>query len=221
MKIFSTLLLLSTATLTACSGFDSATNRLTPDNPNQSQGITSGVVRAQAYFDVQVGDQGEVSISKKVEIPVTVVNPSNVRFALNTDAFIFPNMSNALLSFGKIAIGDLFDNDLKICGTNKNKKCAKAYIQIYTIGTAGSGLYNAVGGYGMPLFAIPNGGSNMAVGLEAANAAVVQTVNLATAKNVLRLSDFPTPVYEIQSDFTEAGAGSYSTTLVVEYGLLE
>jgi hypothetical protein len=61
----------------------------------------------------------------------------------------------------------------------------------------------------------------LTVGLGAANAAVVQKISIAANKHVLHLSDFPSSQYQMRTDFTEAGAGSYSTTLVIEYGLLE
>ena len=42
-------------------------------------------------------------------------------------------------------------------------------------------------------------------------------VNIANNKNTLQLADFPNPKYGVKVDFTDAGAGSYSSTLVVEY----
>jgi hypothetical protein len=62
--------------------------------------------------------------------------------------------------------------------------------------------------------------SPLTVGLGAANAAVMQTISIAATKRVVRLSDFsPMPNYNIKFDFTDAGAGDYSTTIVLEYGL--
>jgi hypothetical protein len=58
-------------------------------------------------------------------------------------------------------------------------------------------------------------------GLGSANAVIVQTLTgIPNNKNVIRHTDFsPTPTFNIDGDFTNAGAGSYSTTVVVEYAL--
>lgn len=190
-----------------------------PQQPESSEAY--GVVRATAYMDVDIGANGEITPSARASYPVTIVNPPSVTFNIDTSRMVVPAISNTMLNFGKIAISALVDNQLRICGSNSKKKCGQAFIRMYTTGTAGAGIWNAEGGYGMPIYANKTGSAQLTVGLDAARAAVVQTVAIPANKNVLRLTDFPTPAYEMRSDFTEAGAGSYSTTLVIEYGLLE
>jgi hypothetical protein len=74
-------------------------------------------------------------------------------------------------------------------------------------------LSNAVDGYGLP---ISSGANN--IGLDAAGAYIAATAAIGN-KRVLKLTDFggstvPVPV---SADFSDAAAGSYATTIVVEY----
>ena len=214
-------LVLSTA---SCSSYSSSVG-----NPAQqlqgeegSVGYVNGVVKVTAEIPVTIGANGEVQMAARVDSPVTIINPSAVTFALSDAAITSPPISNAMLEFGKLGIGELFDNSLNVCGSTGKKKCTKAYVQIYTIGKPGAGMWNVEGGYGMPIYANQVASPRLVVGLGASSAAVVQTVAIAANKNVLRLSDFPiAPAYEVRTDFTQAGSGTYSTTVVVEYGLLE
>lgn len=211
------------AVLASCSPYSSSVGSLVQENLEEgSQGFVNGVVKVTAEFPVQIGGMGEVQSAARVESPVTITNPSAVTFVLSDKAITSPSISNTLLDFGKLGIGELFDNSLNVCGSTGKKKCTKAYIQMYTIGKPGAGLWNVDGGYGMPIYANQTSSPRLVVGLGAANAAVLQTVAIPANKNVLRLSDFPVvPAYELRTDFTQAGAGVYTTTVVVEYGLLE
>lgn len=181
--------------------------------------LESIVVRSQARFTVTanhgVNERGETE-----EQPVTVINAPASSMALDNSDFAPPAVSNTLLDFGTLRISALQDNDLKVCGPNGNKKCSRALLRVYTTGTGGAGLFNAEDGYGMPITATLS--APLTIGLDAANAAVMQTIAIPNNKRVLRLSDFtPAPAYRIHSDFTEAGAGSFSTTIVVEYALAD
>ncbi len=192
------------------------------DESGLGGGITDGVARVTAYIPVDLDNNGLFKVSATISNPVTIVNPAHVTFTLDGAGILNPPITNALLNFGKLAIGSLSDNNLRQCGTDGRAKCTRAYIQMYTTGVAGAGLWNAVGGYGMPIYTNLTGSPRLTIGLNQANAAVVQQITIPTPRNVLRLSDFTvTPSYEMRADMTEAGAGSYSTTLVVEYGLLD
>lgn len=58
------------------------------------------------------------------------------------------------------------------------------------------------------------------VGLGAANAHMIQQIDIPANKHTILLSDFsPVPVINIRGDFINAGAGSYSTTINVEFAL--
>ncbi|NJM09920.1 MAG: hypothetical protein HC883_03240 [Bdellovibrionaceae bacterium] len=216
-----TALFVSTLLLAACSGKRGGSNNTAAVTPTPGPSELQGLVKGTAYIPVIVGQHGQIQPMAAHKFPVTVVNPPNVVFDINTDATVMPVISNSMLDFGKIAVSSLTDNDLRVCGANGNKKCAQAFIRIYTTGTPGAGAWNSEGGYGMPIYSNQTGSAPLTVGLDAANAAVVQTIKIPNNKHVLRLSDFPNPAYELRADFTEAGAGSYSTTLVIEYGLLD
>ena len=87
----------------------------------------------------------------------------------------------------------------------------------YTTGVAGAGIWNAADGYGAPL---TTGSPASTIGLGTTGAVNVQSYTIPSNKNVLNLSDFTgSPKYTFAADFTNAGAGTYSTTLVIEYGL--
>lgn len=205
--------------ITACNGGGKSSQNA--NQTPQGGGDIGGVVKGTAYIPVEVDAQGRMTTMASITYPVTVVNPPNVRFNVNTGNMVAPTISNTMLEFGKAELSDLFDNNLSVCGTGGNRKCSAAYVRMYTTGQPGAGLWNtADGGYGMPIFANMTGSPRLAVGLDATNAAIVQRVAIGSTKRVLQLTDFPTPAYEMRSDFSNAGAGSYSTTLVIEYGLL-
>ena len=123
----------------------------------------------------------------------------------------------AVNNFGTLQLANLQDNQLKVCGTNGKTKCGTAMIRIYTTGTSGAGLWNADDQYGAPITA---GKSTLApVGLNASGAAIVQQISIPANKHVLTLQDFASPKYAMEVDFTQAGTGTYSSTLVIEYAL--
>lgn len=186
--------------------------------PNES---LDGLVKGRALLTLDLAAGAFSPLATSGTIPVQIVNDASTTFTLDVSRFAIPRAANAVLDFGSVAVGGLFDNDLRRCGTNGNAKCTKAFLRMFTTGVAGAGLYNAAGGYGMPITAGLSGATAQTVGLEVANSVVLQTITIAANKNVLRLLDFaPVPAFLIKSDFSDAGAGSYSTTLVLEYGLL-
>ena len=165
------------------------------------------VVKSRASIVVTTGGRGAVNV------PVTVTNSASSAMTLDTTGFVLPTISNKLIDLGSLKLATLFDNDLKVCGTSGNQKCSKAVMRIYT-SAPGAGLWNAADSYGAPITAL-----GLGVGLGVSGAAVVQQIDVTDAKKVLRETDFPALAYTVKADFTDAGAGSYSTTLVVEYAL--
>ncbi len=128
-------------------------------------------------------------------------------------------MSNALLDFGNLSISTLKDNDLNQCGERGNQHCGTAFFRIYTTGVAGAGFYNSADAYGVPMTA-GLAGNLMNIGLNAVDAAMVQSISIPSNKHVVHLFDFnPAPVFTFKGDFTNAGAGTYSTTITVEFAL--
>jgi hypothetical protein len=149
---------------------------------------------------------------------VTVVLAPNTQMSMSAADFILPNMANQLLDFGSLRLTALTTNDLRRCPGNPASKCTKALIRVYTSGVAGAGFYNVADGYGVPLLAsgaLPEG----EVGLGAANARVIQQINIPSNKHTILLSDFNQPVINVKGDFANAGAGTYTTTINVEFAL--
>jgi hypothetical protein len=185
------------------------------------------VVKARSTFEVSVGARqfslldlflSSAFAASGTQIVTTTLS-SSTTFSLNNSLFSVPSNPTpfAVNDLGFLQIGSLQDNDLKVCGTGGGTKCGTALIRIYTTGTAGAGLWNSADGYGAPITA---GQTTLAtVGLNAAGAAIMQQVSIPTSKHVLNLSDFANPKYDTKVDFTDAGAGAYSTTIVVEYAL--
>jgi hypothetical protein len=228
MKNYFTLCLMSGILLSGCGGSNGA-NGLDP-LPSGGEPVNDGVVvKSRATFQINFGGSSQTSsdqllpnnhtsaLSASVNQPIAVTNAAASSMTLNNGAFVIPIITNQLLDFGYLELGTLMDNNLKVCGTNGNQKCTKGLIRIYTTGTSSAGLYNSADDYGAPITA---GQTTLTtVGLNSVNSAVVQTITIPNNKNVLRQTDFPNPKYNVQVDFSNAGAGTYSTTLVVEYGL--
>lgn len=155
------------------------------------------------------------------ETHVLAFPPGVVTLQVSTAKFVLPKIKNAPLSFGELSISTLTDTNTRNCGLFKMGRCSQAVIRMYTTGTAGPGLYNSAGGYGMPITVTLGSGAPQVIGLGVANAAIVQSYKIPRRKSSLSHKDFAQPmIYKINSDFTDAGAGTYTTTLVLEYGLI-
>ena len=182
------------------------------------------IVKAQAFIPVVLEKNDDNSIhlmavvKTSTSIPVTVTLAANVQFNLSTSSFNVPsNLFTDTLDFGNLNLTTLRDNNLKVCGGGGNQKCTQAAIRFYTTG-GGTGLWNSGDSYGSPLTVTKSGSSSQSIGLTSSNSAIVSTYTIPSNKNVVKLSDFTgVQSYNIQSDFSNAGSGTYSTTLVVEY----
>ncbi len=212
--------------LGACAGGGGSAPPLSPvAPPAPDEGLNSDtmVVKSLYMMTVKTSSIGAFAIEElanPTDVPVTVINAPEVNMEVDKTKFIVPAIKSEPLSFGQLIVSSLRDNNLKVCGSSGKTKCTKAYIRIYTKGVAGAGMWNATDGYGAPITATLGTNAPQTVGLNQAAAAVVLQVSIAGNKNVFRLSDFGvSPDFKIDSDFSNAGAGTYSTTLVVEYGL--
>lgn len=188
------------------------------------------IVRGRAYLivnsDGTIDYYDETAYTKKfllnllissayaatASVPITYVNAAAVQYTI-TPSFGSPTLTGDELDLGTIGLATIDDNSLKVCGAGGNTKCTKAIIRLYTTGTS-AGFIHSTDGYSVPVL---SGGNE--IGLGAANAVIVQQVTIASNKNRLRLSDFPAPTYPVKADMSNAGAGSYSMTLVMEYVL--
>ena len=155
------------------------------------------------------------------QVSIVVTNTPNTSMTLDTSQWTLPPISNQRVDFGSIGLSTLTDNTLNLCGNNGHQHCNRALIRIYTTGQAGAGIWNDVDSYGAPITTGITGATpTNVVGLDAANAYELQSLSLPNSKHVVNLSDFsPAPHYAVNADFTLAGSGSYTTTLVLEYGL--
>lgn len=157
---------------------------------------------------------------------ITYNNPATaVGFTLS-QATVAGSYTGDVLSFGNFAITGLDDNTLKKCsvsgvdsgaGTNK---CTQARIRVYTatgnLGSSTGVFCNAADTYCVPLDV-----NSIVVGVGSANAAYVQTLTIASNKNRLRVADFTSAQanFPVSMDMSNAGSGTYSATLIVEYVL--
>jgi len=205
---------LATLIVTACGSEDPSANPVSIPESNI-------VVRATAEMPISMGGQGRLfgrNATKKADVAIRITNPAIVSMSVDDSEIAVPEMNLNIEDFGWLEISDLRDNDLKACGPDGRTKCNRALIRMYTTGEAGAGFYNSEERYGVPILATLT--APLELGLSAAQAVVIQSLVIPDSKRVVRLEDFgAVPKYNIDGDFREAGAGSFSTTLVIEYAL--
>ena len=231
-KQLSVLVLVAVAAgFTGCGSQEQASGPAAVLPPVGTIGGDGAVVKARSLITVSTGGASQSRLLSLIisqalaasngSVPVsTTVSPS-VTFSLDTSLFSVPSSPTAFAidDFGFLQVGALKDNNLDVCGTGGNQHCGTALIRLYTTGTAGAGLWNAVDQYGAPITAGLSAGSMSTVGLNVAGAAIMQQVTMAANKHTIQLNDFTTPKYDVKVDFTNAGAGAYATTLVLEYAV--
>ena len=186
------------------------------------------VVKARSMFPVSMGDSSPLSLmnlfissalAASGNQTVTTTEAASTTFALDNSLFSVPSAPTpfAVNNFGYLQVTDLKDNNMDVCGTGGTTHCGTALIRMYTTGTTAAGLWNTVDQFGAPITA---GQTTLApIGLSVAGAAILQSIVIASNKHVGKLADFANPKYEVNVDFTNAGAGTYATTIVVEYAL--
>lgn len=176
------------------------------------------IVRGRA--EVTIAQSPKAFGSLKVTPPTTVVytNASSVTFSINAATLAAGTLTNNVLSLGSVSVTALSDNDLKLCGTGGNQKCNNSGIRVYTTGTT-AGFVNTTDLYGVPLF-VGTLNPTTAIGLNATGAVYTATYAIPATTHKLNIVNFPTPSYAVTSDFSNAGAGGYTATFVVEYVLL-
>lgn len=224
-------LLLALSLLSGC-GSNSSSDGGSPGGSSPSAPINTplddgGIVRGRAEYQVYASNDYAILRFFKDLLPkayaatgattVTYTNAASVSFTINVSNFAATGFTGDTLNLGSVALSTIDDNSLKVCGAGSNQKCTQAVIRVYTTGSV-SGFVNTADAYGAPVHAGSlNPGS--AVGLNTAGAVQVQVVSIAANKNRLKIADFPTPTYNVTSDFSNAGAGNYNMNFVVEYVL--
>lgn len=193
-----------------------------PIDPN------SMIVKARAEIPLRVGSNNsgtpvQLFGGQNIEFPVSVIVSPSTEFDVDPSNFYIPGEPyDGVLDFGFFGVNRLRDNDLHGCGS-PSARCSKAGIRVYTKDAPGAGFWHSTDNYGLPILTSGN-----VVGLGASNAAVVSLVNIGNTMHIIKLchftqtscsqstAQFPVP---ISVDFSDAAAGSYSTTLVIEYFL--
>lgn len=185
------------------------------DAPETIDSLDPYTVRAT--WRMSLGSPTPVTLllgSGQSDIPIEATVAANVRFDVDTSGFLEPSDPEEVESYGVLDISDLRDNDLSACGANQDERCTVAGIRVYTTGTPGAGLWNAEEGYGIPILTDGN-----EIGLAGGGEQVVASFSI-DRRRVVRLADFNRGQgvsIPIDVDFTDAGAGTFATTLVVEY----
>ncbi len=235
LRIIQHLLVLSfmVAMLAACGRDCDGNGQLTPIG---TVGFDNAVVHGRAYLIVNSDGSMEAydetayynkklnmllalvipsAIAQSASVPITYTNSASITYSIST-AGLLPNPTqdaSNILDLGSLSLSTLDDNKLKVCGTGGTTKCTKAFIRFYTTGTM-AGFTNASDGYGVPVTS-----GSQTIGLGVANAIKVQEITIGSTKNRIVLADFPSPTYPLKADMSNAGAGTYTMTLVMEYAL--
>lgn len=228
---FAVTSLMAASLLSGCGsgvGDNPAANlRLPPVGVPDAQGI---VVKSRAVTEINTGAphalmrliNGFMLSAFAAQEVISVTNGTDTAMTMDSSQWSVPSqISSQMLNFGILAVSDLRDNNTRVCGADGKTKCTKAIIRAYTTGKPGGGLWNTADGYGSPvLMALAGEAATATVGLESAGAITLQSISIANNKNVIRETDFtPTPAYGVNADFTNAGVGTFSGTLVIEYAL--
>ena len=173
-------------------------------------------VRAKALIGINNNVVSKTSDTSPYQTNIVVNDPQNVQFQIDSSNFNIPSsFVNDSVSFGYLSLTNIKDNDLKQCGLTGHDKCTQAIIRAYTLNTPGSGLWNFADNYGIPL--LVNGFTTV---LGSDSNVILTTLSIPANENVLHFSNFAgLTTYNVSGDFSNAGMGQYSTTLVIEYDL--
>ena len=183
-----------------------------PQKPYVIRGEWTFAIGSDADQLTQVPSMLLGTASGNQAISATVA--ANVQFTLSNQNFSTP-VPVDVASYGTLDITKLRDNSLAVCGPAGTARCTTAILRIYTTGKPGAGLWNSVDGYGVPILT-----TGHVVGLDVAGAYVLASTPVAAATRVVDLTQFTTTAtysIPVAVDFTNAGAGSYASTLVVQY----
>ena len=176
------------------------------------------VVKSRSIMSL---DLGTTFPQQAQDIGILIVNAAYTTVTIDNTQIIMPSAIKTVLSLGQLRLTELSDNNLAVCGQNGNTPCGHAVIRIYTLKTSnstGPGMYNISAASSAPIKA---GQIHLAtVGLNPSGATIIQSIRIPSTTHVLRVTDFPNPIYNIQVDFSNAVAGTYSATLIVEYMLM-
>lgn len=218
---------ISLSMLSGCGGADNGPAASNPLPPIDTPLPDNTVVHGQAV--VFVSSTQETALFKLFNslmpsayastgsVVVTYNNSASTNFTINANSLVAGAFTGNTLSLGSVSLATLDDNNLKVCNPGGNSKCTSAIIRVYNTGSL-AGFVNTADSYAAPVYAGTLNPST-ALGLNSAGAVQVQTASISGSTHRLTISSFPSPTYNVTSDFSNAGAGSYSMTFVVEYAL--
>lgn len=185
----------------------------------QGDGLPAHEVHVRGSWKVTMHQPFEDSFSLAPQLYKKMIQsdvPLSVQFDISDQDFIPPtDPVEGIISFGKFVITKLRDNNLKVCGPEKNQKCQKALLRMYTSGTGGPGYWNDEEQYGLPILSGP---VNIPFG--DTQPAIMGETDLNGIR-VLRLRHFndSSKEFPVSIDFSEAVLGSYKTEINIEYVL--
>jgi len=157
-------------------------------------------------FSTEKFIDGDTGQNQDVQVTNNAVSEMTLAPFVNPDPFTSTS-STTFMDLGNIAISDLFDNDLWVCGG----KCSNAGIRLSMLNQPG--LVNSNDANDL----IPVHYDTNLLGMAPV---VAQTISIGVFKFNVRLSDFtPAPDYLLKLDLSKAGSGLFSGTVVVEYFL--
>lgn len=175
-------------------------------------------VRASTTWDIKSEDGVAWLVPASGTTVINSVISASVEFTLSGTNFISPLVpGTGVTSYGYLRLTHLRDNDLEVCGLGGDEQCTTAAIRIYTTGP-GPGFYNSEKAATLPITTT----SSVNVGFGPENATQLASVDVSAddVLNLVEMTGGPTFLkIPISINFTEAPAGSYTTTLVVEYVL--
>jgi hypothetical protein len=194
------------------------------DTPDAS----GAVIHAQLTVPIKMGSSQlslmnlfipRVYANVSIDESITTYLSASTAFSLDTSQFDVPLNPTPfeVNDFGFLRVAVLKDNNINVCGDNGHTHCGTALIRAYTLGTDGAGLWNSADHYGAPISAGQT--QLLPVGLSILDSAILQDATISPAGHVVTLANFPNAKYDVQVDFSNAGTGTYSTTLVIEYVL--
>jgi hypothetical protein len=208
-------------------GSSSGGNRISSP-PGEPADASSDIVKSRATIILTAGSESVLmrrlnnlfsAYAAAQTASITITNTPNTTMTINTAGLIAPPISDVNLSFGNIVLSSLQDNNLKLCGAGGTTKCTHAAIRIYTTGTT-AGFFNAVDNYAQPVSVTYNASTSV-LGL-IGSPIYLQTITIPNNRNTVKLTDFTAirpQVYDISSDFSDAGVGNFSVSIVVEFVL--
>lgn len=156
-------------------------------------------------------------------INISYTNVAATSFNLTAASILsVPTLSvdGLTLNLGNIDLNTLDDNKLKVCSSvvgtqavSGTSKCNTAAIRVYAVSGDASGVFcNTAESYCIPMKV--NGNT---FGIGVANAQIPLTYTIPASTNRLLKSQLGTTTFPLTVDMTNAGEGSFSSSVVVEY----